>query len=72
MIQRTNVVEVKSKTKRTQELRKDYRSLSVFEQADNHWHYKSLAESEGINWYLLTCESWHFDYLLKNNLIEKF
>jgi len=72
MIQRTNVVEVKSKTKRTQEMRKEYQNLNLFDQAKQHEHYKSLAESEGIDFFLIWCYPQHFAYLSKNNLIEKF
>lgn len=72
VLQRQNVVEVKSTTQRVKELRSELKALDIHEQAKNHDHYKAICESEGIDYFLLICQDSHFEYLLRNNLIERF
>ncbi len=72
VLQRQNTIEIKSITQLAQEIRAEYKELDVFDQAKQCEHFKAKCESEGIDFFLILCQDSHFNYLLKNNLIERF
>lgn len=52
-------------------LRKEYRSLDIFDQVRRHKEFKDYCIQQGCNMFLLTCTDEHFQDLLKEQRLDQ-